>query len=173
MKKLIATAAFGLLALVGHAQEKKHQVHWNIANTIALASVEFGYQYFIDEHQAIGADILINDTYNMAFGREAKDFDTNSYQLSYNYYTGEAQDEWIISPFIKIRSGEYQQYEGSPIIDMDSFILGAGVGYMWNLNDTFVFGPTASIGRNFSDKVNDEFSSGVEFHLGARIGFRF
>ena len=173
MKKIIVSLVLGLSALVAQAQEKKHQVHWNIANTIAFASVEFGYQYFIDDHQSVGVDFLINDTYNMSFGREAKDFETNSYQLSYNYYTGEAQDEWVISPFVKMRAGEYQKHEGAPIVNMDSFILGAGAAYIWNLNDTFVFGPTASIGRNFSEDVNDEFKSGVEFHLGARIGFRF
>lgn len=163
----------GLGTLFAQAQDKQHQVHWNIANTIAFASIEVGYQYFLDEHQSLGLDLNFNDTYNMSFGRQSKDFDTNSYQVSYNYYTGEATDEWVISPFVKFRTGEYQKNEASPIVDMDSFILGIGGAYIWNINDTFVFGPTASLGRNFSEEVNDEFSTGIEFHLGARIGFRF
>ncbi|HEX8268717.1 MAG TPA: DUF3575 domain-containing protein [Flavobacterium sp.] len=151
------------------------EVHWNIANTIALGSVEVGYEYFLDGHQSIGADVLINDVYNYSIGRQAKDFDTNSFQLSYNYYTSPDNNnsEWMITPFLKFRTGEYQKTASDPIIDMSAFILGIGGGYKWNLNDKFVFGPQISVARNFSQEVLDEFNVAVEFNAAFVVGYRF
>ena len=173
MKNTIAILMIFLSILTANAQAKKHEVKWNIANTIIFASVEVGYEYFLDEHQSVGAEMMFNDTYNLSIGRQVKDFDTNSFQLSYNYYTGASNNEFVISPFLKFRMGEYQQTATDPVIDMDSFILGVGLGYKWNLNDKFVFGPYATIGRNFSEEVNDEFNVAVEFHAGFGIGYRF
>ncbi|HEY0046365.1 MAG TPA: DUF3575 domain-containing protein [Flavobacterium sp.] len=153
----------------------QHEVKWNIANTIIFASFEVGYEYFLDGHQSVGAEFLINDVYNFSIGREVKDFDTNSFQLTYNYYTGaEANGSgFVISPMIKFRTGEYQKTDADPVVDMNSFILGIGGGYKWNLNNKFVFGPYINIGRNFSDEVNDEFNIAVEFNAGFLVGYRF
>ena len=152
---------------------QKHEIKWNIGNTILHASAEIGYEYLIDNHQSVGAELLINDVYNLRIGRQAKDFDTHSFKIAYSYYTGERNDEFQISPFIQVRVGEYQKYPDSEKIDMDSFIVGIGGGYKWNINDKFVFGPYVTIGRNFSQDVNDEFNTPVEFGLGFGIGYRF
>jgi outer membrane autotransporter protein len=74
---------------------------------------------------------------------------------------------------VKFRVGEYQELTTTPVINMNSFILGAGVGYKWNLSNKFVFGPYANVGRNFSKEVNDEFNTAVEFNAGFGIGYRF
>lgn len=169
-KFLLAMLVLGSVAASAQA---KHEVKWNIGNTIAFASVEVGYEYLFEEHQSIGAELLINDIYNMSIGRQVKDFKTNSFQLSYNYYTGGRESGFVISPLLKFRTGEYRKTENDPVIDMDSFVLGAGVGYKWNFNDKFVFGPYANVGRNFSDEVNDEFNAAVEFYAGFGIGYRF
>ena len=175
MKKIIlAFLIFGFSQT--HAQDlPKHEVKWNIAGTIIFASVEVGYEYFLDSHQSVGAEMLINDVYNFSAGRQATDFNTNSFQLSYNYYTGNEKNasEFVISPMLKFRFGDYQKTQNDPVIDMDSFILGIGFGYKWNLNDKFVFGPYATIGRNFSETVNDEFDIAVEFSAGFSVGYRF
>ncbi len=156
------------------AQElPKNEVKWNIAGTIVFASVEVGYEYFLDNHQSVGAEVLINDVYNFSAGRQVKDFNTNSIQFSYQYYTGDDASEFVISPMVKFRFGDYQKSADFPVIDMTSFILGIGLGYKWNLNDKFVFGPYATIGRNFSQTVNDEFDIPVEFTAGFGIGYRF
>ncbi|MBF0694508.1 MAG: DUF3575 domain-containing protein [Flavobacterium sp.] len=176
MKKLIAAASALLFSYTASAQEvTQHEVKWNIANTIIFASFEFGYEYFIDGHQSVGADIMINDVYNFSINRSVKDFDTHSFQLSYNYYTSSLENAsgLVISPLIKFRTGEYQKSEDTPVVDMSSFILGIGGGYKWNLNDKFVFGPFVNIGRNFSDEVNDEFNIAVEFNAGFIVGYRF
>lgn len=162
--------AFGISNL---AAQPKHEIKWNIGNTIILGSVEVGYEYLLDEHQSFGAELFINDSYNLSVGRQVKDFDTNSFQLSYNYYTGANNKEFVISPFVKFRTGEYQKTSLDPVIDMDSFILGIGAGYKWNMNDKFVFGPYFTVGRNFSDEINDEFDTPVEFTLGFGVGYRF
>lgn len=170
MRKLFI-AALAMFAVSASAQ--KHEIKWNIGNTILHASVEVGYEYLIDNHQSVGVELLFNDVYNLRIGRQAKDFDTNSFKVAYNYYTGERNNEFVISPFIQARVGEYQEYSDSEKIDMDSFIVGIGGGYKWNINDKFVFGPYFTIGRNFSEEVNDEFNTPVEFGVGFGIGYRF
>ncbi|MEM9687776.1 MAG: DUF3575 domain-containing protein, partial [Bacteroidota bacterium] len=85
MKKAIIPVALFLGMLLTNTQNgyaQQHEVKWNIINTIVLASVEVGYEYFIDGNQSVGADVLINDVFNFSIGREAKDFDTHSFQLA-------------------------------------------------------------------------------------------
>lgn len=153
--------------------QTSHEVKWNIGNTIAFASVEVGYEYLFDENQSVGAELLINDVYNMSIGRQVKDFKTNSFQLSYNYYVSGRQNSLVLSPLLKVRTGDYQKTPSDPKVDMTSFILGFQAGYKWILNDKFTVGPYASIGRNFSEEVNDEFNIAVEFHAGIGLGLRF
>lgn len=175
---LICVATFNF----GHAQnaEKYNEIKLNIANTIAIASVEFGYERFLDEHQSIEGAILINDRMNYHSEKGSRNFDTNSFKIGYNYYFGEeyAASGLYVNPFLKYRSGEFSEdapdaeFNGSLITDMDSFIIGLGTGYKWNFNDTFVLGPFINIGRNFSDEVKDRFSA-IEFNAGFNIGYRF
>lgn len=178
MKKAIVTSVlFAGIALAGtsRVQAQQHEVKWNIINTIVLASVEVGYEYFIDGNQSVGADILINDVYNFSIGRDIKDFNTHSFQLAYTYYIlGDDNGSGImISPLVKYRIGDYQDTELDPVINMNSFILGIGGGYKWNFNDKFIVAPFANIARNFSSEVNDEFNIPVEFNAGISIGYRF
>ncbi|HMI08143.1 MAG TPA: hypothetical protein VK528_11390 [Flavobacterium sp.] len=169
---LLLSAVFAAKAQSG--DYPKSEVKWNIASTIAFASVEVGYEYFFDNNQSVGAEVLINDSYNFGIGRQAKDFDTNSFQLTYNFYTGaENASGFEISPMLKFRFGEYQKSDIDPVVDMDSFILGIGCGYKWNFSDKFVFGPYITIGRNFSEEVNDEFDNPIEFSAGFGVGYRF
>lgn len=175
MKKLFLSVLLAA-SFTANAQDnalKNHEVKWNIGNTIIFGSVEVGYEYFLDGHQSVGGELFINDVYNLSFGRQKGDFDTNSFQVSYNYYTGDQNSEFVISPFFKFRTGEYQKTAADPTVDMDSFILGIGGGYKWNLNNKFVFGPYFTIGRNFSEEVNDEFDTPIEFYAGFGIGYRF
>lgn len=172
MKKLILTLC--LISGLAHAQNK-HEVKWNVLNTITLASVEVGYEYFIDRSQSVGAELLINDVFNMSWNRQAKDFDTHSVQLSYNFYPDSKPDGagFSVSPVMKVRFGSYQETDDSPKVDMDSFILGMGLGYKWTLEDKFTFGPYGMIGRNFSDEVREVFDTPVEFNLGFGVGYKF
>lgn len=175
-KSLVLFLVFSsFLSMAQSKSNNQHEIKWNIASTIFLGSVEIGYEYLIDGNQSVGAEILINDSYNFGIGRDVNDFNTNSFLINYNYYTGAEKNNsgFVISPMIKYRSGNYQKSSLDPKINMDSFILGIGGGYKWNYSDKFVFGPYATIGRNFSSEVNDEFNTAIEFNAGFSIGYRF
>ncbi len=184
MKKLLFMC-FTLLickSVFSQSAEKQNEIKLNIANTIAIASVEFGYERFLDYHQSIEGIVLINDRMNYHSEKGSRDFNTTSFKLGYNYYFGEdnAASGLYVNPFVKYRSGEFTQdtlREGSSspgveVTDMNSFIIGFGAGHIWNFNDTFVIGPFLNIGRNFSEEVRDRFSA-IEFNAGLNIGYRF
>lgn len=185
MKKILPGLILLFAIQIGYSQtaEKNNEIKLNIANTIAIASVEFGYERFLDYHQSIEAVFLINDRMNYHSEKGSRKFNTNTFKLGYNYYFGEeyAASGVYINPFLKFRSGEFEEgnnsiEEPAPnnniITDMNSFIIGLGTGYKWNFNDTFVLGPFINIGRNFSDEVKDRFSA-IEFNAGFNIGYRF
>ncbi|WP_300433792.1 DUF3575 domain-containing protein [Christiangramia sp.] len=185
MKKIISLLMLILITKIGVAQnaEKQNEIKLNIANTIAIASVEFGYERFLDDHQSIEGTILINDRINYHSESGSRDFQTNSFKLGYNYYFGEdyAASGLYMNPFLKYRTGEFSEetrdvvepeFSSPTITDMNSFIIGIGTGYKWNFNDTFVLGPFINVGRNFSDEVKDRFSA-IEFNAGFNIGYRF
>lgn len=164
----------GTLAVKAQGGFPQHEIKYNIFNTIALGSVEIGYAYYLDEHQSVGLDVLINDTYNMSIGRQVEDFNTSSVQLSYNYGISRRDDGsgFVVSPLLKFRFGDYQATSATPKIDMNSFIIGLGGAYKWSFNNRFVMGPFANIGRNFSDEVTEEFTK-IEFSAGFNVGFKF
>lgn len=182
MKKLLLLFVFVLgtqshFAQLGDFPE--NEVKINILNTIAIASVEIGYERFVGFNQSVEAEFLINDRINYHSEKGARKFNTNSFKLGYNYYFGttNAGSGLYANPFLKYRFGDFEESAGTepPAIiktDMDSFIIGIGIGYKWNSNDKFVLGPYASIGRNFNETVNERFTA-VEFHAGFSVGYRF
>ncbi|TRO67466.1 DUF3575 domain-containing protein [Christiangramia sabulilitoris] len=185
MKKILFALILIATFKVGYSQsgDKQNEIKLNIINTIAIASVEFGYERFIDDHQSIEGVVLINDRINYHSEKGSRKFDTNSFKLGYNYYFGDEYDAsgLYINPFFKYRTGEFTEDAGNlqepapnnnVVTDMNSFIIGIGSGYKWNFNDTFVLGPFVNVGRNFSDEVKDRFSA-IEFNAGFNIGYRF
>lgn len=179
MKKIVLVLLFISAMNQAYAQ-KQNEIKLNIANVIAIASVEFGYERFLDDHQSIEGAVLINDRMNYHSESGSRDFKTNSFKLGYNYYFGEeySNSGLYVNPFLKYRTGEFTEdapdaaLNGEIVTDMNSFIIGLGGGYIWNFNDTFVIGPFVNIGRNFSDEVKDRFSA-IEFNAGLNIGYRF
>ncbi len=183
MKKLLLLifSLFLFKSAFSQSSEKLNEIKLNIGNTIAIASVEFGYERFLDFHQSVEGVVLINDRMNYHSESDSQEFNTQSFKLGYNYYFGEysAGSEFYVNPFLKYRSGEYVEHQiidpettDTKITNMDSFIIGLGAGYEWNFNDTFVIGPFLNIGRNFSDEVKEKFSA-IEFNAGLNIGYRF
>lgn len=173
MKKI----GLGLLVLGGifsaNAQYKS-EVKFNIANVIAIASVEIGYEYFIDDNQSIGAEIHINDRFSYVEETDMKKFNTNSFLVNYNYYfSPEEKGSFYAYPFLKYRFGDHEDKRiDKPDTDMNSFIMGLGIGYKWAWNDKFTIAPYASIARNFSDEVNERFMA-IEANAGISVGYRF
>jgi len=91
MKKIILALVCVFATNFAQAQntEKNNEIKLNIANTIAIASVEFGYERFLDDHQSIEGMILINDRINYHSESGSRKFETNSFKVGYNYYFGE------------------------------------------------------------------------------------
>ncbi|APG60719.1 DUF3575 domain-containing protein [Christiangramia salexigens] len=183
MKKLLIACSLLFICNNGFSQssDRLNEIKINIANTIAIASVEFGYERLIDFNQSIEFTALINDRINYHSEKGSRKFDTNSFKLGYNYYFGEdyAASGLMVNPFLKLRTGEFLEtkndIEGNSFkatTDMNSLIIGLGAGYKWNFNDTFVLGPFINVGRNFSSEVKERFSA-IEFNTGFNIGYRF
>ncbi len=155
----------------------RHEINFNLANTLIIASAEAGYEYFIDYDQSIGVKILINDRRNFRHEKSKSKYKTNSFRLNYTYYFGQENpgSGVYVQPFVKYRMGDFKEKRGTfdeKKTNMDSFIVGIGVGYQWNFSNSFVMGPFANIGRNFSKEVKERFSV-VEFNAGFNIGYRF
>jgi len=179
MKNLCAVAFLFLIGINMKAQESdfpKNEVKLNIANTIAIASVEVGYERFIGFNQSVDVEFLINDRINYHSEKGSRKFNTNSIKLGYNYYFGKenAGSGIYANPFIKYRFGDFEQEVSNVKVetDMNAFMVGLGAGYKWNFGDKFVLGPYVSIARNFSDEVKERFSA-IEFHGGFSVGYRF
>lgn len=179
MKKLYAAAFLFLIGINMKAQESdfpKNEAKLNIANTIAIASVEVGYERFIGFNQSVDVEFLINDRINYHSEKGSRKFNTNSIKLGYNYYFGKenAGSGIYANPFVKYRFGDFEQEVNNVMVetDMNAFMVGLGAGYKWNFGDKFVLGPYVSIARNFSDEVKERFSA-IEFHGGFSVGYRF
>jgi len=179
MKNLYAVAFLFLIGINMKAQESdfpKNEAKLNIANTIAIASIEVGYERFIGFNQSVDVEFLINDRINYHSEKGSRKFNTNSIKLGYNYYFGKenAGSGIYANPFVKYRFGDFEQEASNVMVetDMNAFMVGLGAGYKWNFGDKFVLGPYVSIARNFSDEVKERFSA-IEFHGGFSVGYRF
>ena len=186
MKKILIAAVLLLGSTLTVKAQAVNEVKINVLNTLAIASVELGYEHFIEHNQSIGAGFNINDRFSYKAEKNSKGqkFKTNSFLVNYNYYFGGKDGHngsgYVISPFLKYRFGNFEENGYVPETlevvkvktDMDSFIFGVAGGYKWALGDSFTINPFASIARNFSGKVNDRFNA-IEFSAGINLGYRF
>ncbi|GIM53365.1 porin family protein [Capnocytophaga cynodegmi] len=176
MKKIIIVCLmlFSLKAFTQDTQSyPKHEVKLNIFNAIAIASIEVGYEYFIGFNQSIEGEMFFNDRFSYFPKKDGK-FKATSFKLGYNYYFDlDNLSGPYINPFIKTRFGEFKN-NNQEKTNLDSFILGIGVGYLWNYNDTFVVAPYVNIARNFGKGVTDNnYFWAIEPNAGVKIGYRF
>mgnify|MGYP002795088802 CR=1 FL=1 len=177
MKKILLIIFAIILSIKLTAQEfPNNEIKLNIANVIAIASVEVGYEYLFDYNQSIDAEILINDRINFYDETNSKKFNTNSFKLGYNFYFGTENpgSGLYFNPFVKYRFGDFKEETNfvNLTTNMNTFIVGIGSGYKWNFSNSFIIAIYGSVGRNFSEEVKDRFSA-IEFHGGLGIGYRF
>ncbi|WP_317173478.1 DUF3575 domain-containing protein [Echinicola arenosa] len=152
----------------------QHEIKLNILNTIVQGSVEIGYEYFVDRDQSIGVEYLINDRFGYNGQGNGKEYNTNSILVSYNFYFLNDYDpaSLYVYPFFKYRFGDFTEPDEPFVTDMNSAMLGIGVGYKWVQRDKFAIAPYVNIARGFSQEVTDRFSA-VEINAGVSIGYRF
>lgn len=150
----------------------RHEINYNIANTLIIGSVEVGYEYFLDYDQSFGGKVLINDRRNYRHEKSNQKYKTSSVRLDYTYYFGQENpgSGIYVQPFLKYRFGDFE--EDGEKLKMDTFMVGIGGGYIWNLSNSFIFGPFANVARGFSSEVKDRFSE-FEFNAGVNLGYRF
>ena len=172
MKKIIVAVMLMFFSAKTFAQSdfRQHQVNLNILNVIWLASVELGYEHYIAPNQSIEGTIFFNDRFSVFPRKKGEKYRATSIQIGYNYYfegTG-----LYVNPFIKQRFGTFS--EDGVKTRLDSFILGVGAGYQWNLDDTFIIAPFANIARNFGKQVNEKKKFwAIEPNFGIKIGYKF
>jgi hypothetical protein len=181
-KLLVALAllTFGFNYAQEESKNRVNEVKVNFLNTIAIASVEIGYERFFGNDQSVGFEIFINDRFSYSPENDNKKFETNSFALSYNFYFSGKNNSsgYYLSPFFKYRFGDYVKNEdinGSIIkvpYDISSPIIGLGMGYKWLWNEKLTVGVGASLGRNFNKDVQDLFVA-VEPNANISVGYRF
>jgi hypothetical protein len=185
MKKKVVLILAVIFSVQLSAQDfPRNEIKINIANVIAIASVEIGYEYLFDYSQSVDFEILINDRINFYSEEGSKKFNTNSVKLGYNFYFGTENpgSGLYFNPFVKYRFGDFTEETRDisffpPMVekitvDMNTFIIGIGSGYKWNFSNSFIISAYGSIGRNFSEEVKERFQA-IEFHAGVGVGYRF
>jgi len=127
---------------------------------------------YISENQSIEGELFFNDRFSVIPKGNGK-YSATSVKLGYNYYFEEDGGTGLyVNPFIKQRFGTFS--EDGVKTRLDSFILGVGAGYQWNLDDTFIIAPFANIARNFGKQVNENKKFwAIEPNFGIKIGYKF
>lgn len=184
MKNIFLTLFFLFIGhLAVHAQvgglsrsleNPRGEVRWNFLNTIAIGSVEVGYEQFLNTDQSIGVEIHVNDRFGYRSEGDGRTFSATSFLASYNFYFPSTREGRIyVSPFFKYRFGEFvQNIDGvSGVTNLNCAYLGVMSGYKWNFNN-LAFGPFVAVARGFAPEVNRRFQS-IEVKAGFNIGYRF
>ena len=171
MKKMILSIAIALVSFSAFAQTYKNEVKLNILNVIVRPSIELGYEYYLDDNQSVDAEFMLLDRFSY-WPKKGGKFSATSFKVGYNYYFDSSDAVgFYINPFLKTRFGKYTK-DGEEDKNLNSFIIGVGVGYTWVFNSKFVVAPYANIARGFNNEVNKEYLA-VEPNDGVRLGFRF
>ncbi|WP_144607312.1 DUF3575 domain-containing protein [Algoriphagus algorifonticola] len=160
---------------IGSRSVYSNEVKVNFLNLIALGSIEVGYEKFLSDEHALDLQIMFNDRFGYNSEGQGKNYKTNSVQAAMNFYFGNnLNGRFFIYPLAKLRFGEFEEPSdgGVRVTNMNSFMLGAGAGYKWEVSDHFAFGPYVSIARGFSDEVAERFTR-IELNGGFSLGYRF
>src|SRR5690625_7548419 len=100
MKKITFLVAVLFAGLFTQAQEvgtiqtnefPRHEINYNILNSLIVASAEVGYEYFFHFNQSLGAKVLINDRPSYGRTKGRRNLKTKSWRINNTYYIGEEQ----------------------------------------------------------------------------------
>lgn len=187
MKKIfLSITVFAMALFSGHAQQVisggsmanrdfSNEIKVNFLNIIVLGSIEVGYEKYLSETHSFDFQIHLNDRFGYNSETKGREFKTNSIQAGMNFYFGgNGSGRFYLYPFAKVRFGDFEEPIDTQIrkTNMGAFLIGAGIGYKWEVSDHFAFGPYLSIARGFSEEVNNRFAQ-IEPNTGFSLGYRF
>lgn len=187
MKKTLFTISF-LVGMISLSQAQQvlssssdftrdfsNEIKVNFLNLILLGSVEVGYERYLSDDHSLDFQVHINDRFGYNSEGNGKEYKTNSIQTGMNFYFGNrTSGRFYLYPFAKIRFGDFEETNNGAVTttDMTAFLIGAGLGYKWEVSENFAFGPYASVARGFSNEVADKFTR-IEPNAGFSLGYRF
>ena len=148
--------------------ENSHEVKLNIGQFLVSTTVEFGYEYYINEDTSIGGTLYFDGKatdYNGNFGigpnlRAYFGYGPKSglfAEIFGLYYTGEDDDD--------------SENLGNRNYDYSTVALGLGGGYKWaTRSQKFIIELNGGLGRNIKP---EDFQNDFMFKAGLSLGFRF
>lgn len=148
--------------------ENSHEVKLNIGQFLVSTTVEFGYEYYINEDTSIGGTLYFDGKatdYNGSFGigpnlRAYFGYGPKSglfAEIFGLYYTGEDDDD--------------SENLGNRNYDYSTVALGLGSGYKWaTRSQKFTIELNGGLGRNINP---EDFQNDFMFKAGLSLGFRF
>lgn len=148
--------------------ENSHEVKLNIGQFLVSTTVEFGYEYYINEDTSIGGTLYFDGKatdYNGNFGigpnlRAYFGYGPKSglfAEIFGLYYTGEDDDD--------------SENLGNRNYDYSTVALGLGGGYKWaTRSQKFTIELNGGLGRNINP---EDFQNDFMFKAGLALGFRF
>ncbi|WP_282048533.1 DUF3575 domain-containing protein [Maribacter aquivivus] len=152
-----------------HDNENSHEVKLNIGQFLVTTTIEFGYEYYINEDTSIGGTLYFDGKstdYNGNFGigpnlRAYFGYGPKSglfAEVFGLYYTGDDDDEDT-------------ENLGGRNYDYSTVALGLGGGYKWaTRSQKFTIELNGGLGRNINP---EDFQNDFMFKAGLSLGYRF
>lgn len=164
---------------------KKHEIKLDAIELIAVANIEFTYEYLISKYSGAGISIAFDG------GKESDDIVKWGITPFYRQYFFNRQEKRAQGLFAEghLNLGGFEDYyyeytyseEGfidSEIrVDNNKTAFGAGfaLGYKWASNNGFVIEPLLGVGRNLFGAENENNFNDIDFYFkgGIQVGYRF
>ena len=165
--------------------DKKHEIKLDAIELIAVANIEFTYEYLISKYSGAGISITFDG------GKESDDIITWAITPFYRQYFFNRQEKRAQGLFAEghLNVGGFEdyyyeftysvdsEYQPETRIENSTTAFGAGfaLGYKWASNNGFVIEPLLGVGHNlFGSEVNDDYID-LDFYFrgGIQVGYRF
>jgi len=172
MKKIVL--AFLLLSTCfasaqAYRQNENQEINFNIGLFLAKSTIDFSYEYFLNEDTSIGGTIY--------FDRDAENY-SGSFGIGPNlraYFTGYQPGSGLFAEaFGLYYKGEEKVTDAMDVTTVNKYntlAIGIGTGYKWvNRSGKFTFELDGGVGRNINPA---SFQTGFMFRFGVSVGLRF
>ncbi|MDY7394151.1 DUF3575 domain-containing protein [Aureibaculum sp. 2210JD6-5] len=176
---------FVLFSTIAFAQQddipvKKHELKANAFNIILFKSVDFSYEYLINEESSIGASLLFNllDTDNYYEDDGPYYFEKFAFTPYYRrYFSSKYAWGFFLEAFGMFnRQEDYEDYYDSNNSNLEgtsnNVALGISLGGKFVSSKGFVFEFFGGAGRNVYQS-NERYATEIVPRLGASLGYRW